>query len=174
LPRLFVAVWPPDDLRAALAGLERPALPGLRWTTAEQWHVTLDFLGRVDPAEVGPLTAALASVPATLERAVEAQAGPSPVALSERVWALPVGGLEALAAAVAEAGRPWRTGAGEASRPFRGHLTLARAAGPGLLRGLRPQSLSARWRVAEATLVESRTDPGGAVYRVIAGWPLPA
>jgi len=51
--RLFVAIVPPREalagLAAALAPL-RPAWPQLRWTSTEAWHVTLAFLGGVDPA----------------------------------------------------------------------------------------------------------------------------
>ena len=32
MARLFVAVWPPDDVLDAVAALERPAQDGLRWT----------------------------------------------------------------------------------------------------------------------------------------------
>ena len=38
MARLFVAVWPPDDVVAELAALPRPDQPGLRWTTPDQWH----------------------------------------------------------------------------------------------------------------------------------------
>lgn len=48
--RLFVAVWPPpgavDELGRALVDV-RAAVPQLRWTIPEQWHVTLAFLGEV-------------------------------------------------------------------------------------------------------------------------------
>ena len=57
--RLFVAVWPPDDVLDLLAGL-----PGRRWLesggrAAAQWHVTLRFLG---DAEVDAVRAALGGV----------------------------------------------------------------------------------------------------------------
>ena len=49
--RLFVAVWPPPEVLDVLAALPRTERPGVRWTTRDQWHVTLRFLGMADPAE---------------------------------------------------------------------------------------------------------------------------
>ena len=46
MPRLFVAVWPPDDVLDRLAVLPRPEVDGLRWTDQDHWHVTLRFLAR--------------------------------------------------------------------------------------------------------------------------------
>jgi 2'-5' RNA ligase len=56
--RLFVAVWPPAGVVETLQALERPDIPRLRWTTPEQWHVTLRFLGSF---EIEPVMEALAA-----------------------------------------------------------------------------------------------------------------
>jgi 2'-5' RNA ligase len=67
---------------------------------------------------------------------------------------LPVAGLEGVAAAVDEA----LAGVGVApeDRPFRGHLTVARARGRASLpRELAGAPLAARWVVDEVALVES-------------------
>jgi hypothetical protein len=37
MPRLFVAVRPGPEVVALLSALDRPALPGVRWSTPEQW-----------------------------------------------------------------------------------------------------------------------------------------
>ena len=50
--RLFVAIWPPPPVVAALAELEHPDVGTVRWTDPSRWHVTLVFLG--NPAPVGP------------------------------------------------------------------------------------------------------------------------
>ncbi len=50
--RLFVAVWPSAAVVDELRGLERPARPGVRWTTADQWHVTLRFLGEMEDPDL--------------------------------------------------------------------------------------------------------------------------
>ena len=61
--RLFVALDLPDDLRQELAarGQALEAAVGGRAVPAANLHVTLDFLGRIDPARAGALIAALPS-----------------------------------------------------------------------------------------------------------------
>ncbi|MDE3086750.1 MAG: hypothetical protein KGJ77_08280, partial [Acidobacteriota bacterium] len=106
--RLFVAVDLPTDVAALVAGLERPPLETLRWTTPAQWHVTLRFLGEVASAAlVGPdgLVTALDTLGAGLaargELPVQAVLGPAAAWFPGRqVLQVPVAGLEALAGAV--------------------------------------------------------------------------
>src|SRR6478609_506592 len=118
--RLFVAVWPPPSVITHIAELPRVERAGVRWTTADQWHVTLRFLGSVDDAE--PVVDALQSV--TALAAVDAVLGPITRRLGA-VLCVPVGGLESVAAAVVSSTRT--IGASPDDRPFRGHITLARA-----------------------------------------------
>lgn len=176
--RLFVAVWPPEDVVAAVASAVdamRAAHPDqareLRWTGPQQWHVTLRFLGEADPDEArtafrdtahgaafGPATAVL---------------GPATGRFGRRVLHLPVAGLEDLAGAVAGA----TAGVGEPSeeRRFAGHLTLARA------RERRGADLdpfcgfvvAGRWTVPAVALVASRLGRGGARYEVVEALPVP-
>ena len=51
--RCFVAVWPPPDVIEALGGLSRPPLDILRWSSRDQWHVTLRFFGELSDHDVG-------------------------------------------------------------------------------------------------------------------------
>ena len=60
--------------------MDRPARPGLRWTTEDQWHVTLRFLGEMETAGEEALRAGLARIAGEVS-AVEAAAGPRPRAL---------------------------------------------------------------------------------------------
>src|SRR5438445_10975988 len=48
VPRLFVAVWLPEHVLDLVAALPRPDVEGLRWTSRDQWHVTLRFFGNVE------------------------------------------------------------------------------------------------------------------------------
>ncbi|HYA68550.1 MAG TPA: 2'-5' RNA ligase family protein [Acidimicrobiales bacterium] len=192
--RAFVAVAVPPEVTEILAALERPSFDHLRWTTPEQWHVTLRFLGEIP--DLDPVRNALASVPEALARAslspahrapgshgapgspgapgeddglevegIEAILGPVTAWFpGRRVLHVSVGGLSALAKAVADALEPVSDGDGR-ERPFVGHLTLARVRGerpgPGRLAGI---PVHASWLVTHVALVESTLGPGGARY----------
>ncbi len=174
--RVFIAVPVPADVADVLAGLERPTVAGLRWTTPEQWHVTLRFLGEVDDPD--PLCRALARVPGLLADAQEAVLGPITAWFpGRRVLHLPVRGVEPSAAAV---GRVLAEDADvdaaidDDLRPFVGHLTLARVRGerpgPGRLAGV---PVHAEWVVDSMMLMGSTLGPGGARYETLASVPLP-
>jgi 2'-5' RNA ligase len=171
MPRLFVAVWPPPSLVGWLRELQRPDRPSLRWTTEDQWHVTLRFLGGIDEEAQGSLRAALTEVAATVDP-FDARAGPLPRSLGRGVLVLPVEGLDALAARLAGATR--EIGQPPPDRPFRGHITLARARRPGALTGLDKLAgaMSDQWSVTEITLVQSDLQPEGARYHVLDRWRL--
>ena len=47
--RLFVAVWPPEEVVAELTALPRKDGRGVRFVAPENWHVTLRFLGQAIP-----------------------------------------------------------------------------------------------------------------------------
>jgi 2'-5' RNA ligase len=179
--RLFVAVWPPEELLGRLEDLERPHVPGLRWTTRDQWHVTLRFLGSVAGDDVRSVAAALdglrGATPTGLVRPVVAITGSAPRLLGRGVWMLPVSGLESLAGVVGglldAADRSGDRWARPPDRlPFTGHLTLARARRPSALKGLPAPAISSSWPVREVTLVSSSLTPDGAKYTVLERWQL--
>jgi 2'-5' RNA ligase len=157
--RLFVGASPSADVCDALAALARPEVVGVRYTTREQWHVTLRFLGDVSVAEALDAFARVSFAPA------EAVLGPAVTRLGKSVVVVPVAGLDAIAAAVAEAmdgvGRP------PDHETFTGHVTLARLKGRA-----RPPMLSApiegRFTVREIHLVRSRLSAQGARYETVA------
>jgi len=172
--RLFVAVSLPSDVMTLVRDLPRPDLASLRWTTEDQWHITLRFLGEVEtPAAVAD---ALKEVPATLREAqtgaVEAVLGAATAWFrGRRILHVPVTGLDDLAGAVGDATAPW--GEGFEDPPFAGHLTLARvrqrATGPANLAGT---PVSAEWTVDEIVLMSSTLGAGGSRYGVVATVPL--
>jgi len=162
VPRLFVAVWPPDEVLELIAGLARPDVEGLRWTTRQQWHVTLRFFGSVDFEDAA---AALRSVAAS---ATAAELGPETGRFGKRVLHVPVSGLEGVAKAVVRATK--KVGKPPEPRPFKGHLTLARARDRRRGVDLRPlvgTPIAAGWPVNEVCLVESHLSPKGANYEVV-------
>jgi 2'-5' RNA ligase len=166
--RLFVAVRPPAPVLARIAELPRPAEAGVSWVPAEQWHVTLRFIGEADVDEV---IGALADAAPALRRlpAVQAVLGPSVARLGRQVICLPVAGLDALAAVVGEAtaahGRPVDP------RPFRGHLTLARLRHRGACR-LAGHPLRATFAATEIELVSSMLGRTGAHHEVVRAFSL--
>ena len=163
--RLFLAVAPPSPVLAALEGIERANLPGVRWTSAPQWHVTLRFLGEVSTDDVAALVEAVRS--AVLPAAVMAVPGESTGSFGREVLHVSVDGLAELAGAVAHASA--RFGAPPEARPYRGHITLARARRGGAdLRALagRPVAVPA-WPVTSFELVRSALGQGAPRYTVV-------
>ena len=142
--------------------LSRPEVEGLRWTSRDQWHVTLRFLGQV--TDVDAVMAALE--PVSLPRC-EAKLGPETGRFGRRVLHVPVAGLGDLAAAVVAA--TVDVGEPPEDRPFAAHLTLARAcARRGIdLRALTGAAVAARWTVDDVCLMESRLHPDGVRYELL-------
>ncbi len=63
MPRLFVAIELPEDVRERLAGLCN-GLPGARWVPPENQHLTLRFIGEIPASEMPDLIGALARITA--------------------------------------------------------------------------------------------------------------
>lgn len=156
--RLFVAIWPPPEVIDALDALPRPGTPGVRWSTPDQWHVTLRFLGTVeDVAVVHDALSAVSHPP------VDVVAGPATARLGSGVLMVPVGGVDSLAEALPM----------PMDRPFTGHLTVARARSRSSIpRSLEGTPFAASWRASSFSLVRSQTRPSGAVYEDLATFPL--
>jgi 2'-5' RNA ligase len=133
--RTFIAIELDDATRRATAAAIRELREGpggdrIRWARPETLHVTLRFLGDIDPARVPALTAALhaeaGGVPPFELTLGELGAFPSlrrPQVVFFRVGPQPP--LEALASAVERA--VVQVGFAADTRPFRPHLTLGRA-----------------------------------------------
>jgi 2'-5' RNA ligase len=111
-------------------------------------------------------------------------AGPDTRRLGPSILALPVAGLDHLAACVVAL--TGTLGEPPPDRPFAGHVTLARARGGGR-RGGRgggriggpagggtalSAAFSAEWEVHEVTLVSSTMHPQGARYEIVSGYEL--
>jgi 2'-5' RNA ligase len=156
--RLFVAASPSSEVCDAVAALPRPALAGVRYTTPDQWHVTLRFLGEASLRDAVDAFETIAFVSA---RAV---VGPAVVRLGKSVVVVPVAGLDAIAAAVATA----MDGIAQPSdhEPFTGHLTVAR-----LKARVRPpmlgEAIDGHFVVREIHLVRSRLSANGSRYETV-------
>ena len=179
-PRLFVAVPIAEAVRARIAEIvdtiraSEPAGRGVRWVRLDGLHVTLRFLGPTAEERV-------AAVAEAVRRAAEdvspftlriAGSGTFPPGGRPRtLWLGIHDGHEDLAdlaarlnSALVDAGWP------EDARPFRAHLTLARAdgvrAGPATAAALRSavSELTLESRVDRLVLFESITGGGRARY----------
>lgn len=159
MARLFVAAWPPADVLDELEDIERPPRNGVRWTTSDQWHVTLRFLGEVSPP------VAMAALEHLSTAAAHAEVGPALARFGRGYLALPVRGLHDLAAAVIDATAT--VGDPPDDRSFRGHLTLARLRPRANVGGLAGTPFSAGFPVTEVALVHSELHPDGSRYHTL-------
>jgi 2'-5' RNA ligase len=184
--RSFVAVELPDEVRIALADLQRElkaqAPPkAVRWTRPESIHLTLQFLGDVAPGKVEAIADALRrtcadQAPFTFQlKGIGVFPNPSRPRI---VWvgiAEPGGALVALQKGVTEALAP--LGFEPEKRAYSPHLTIGRAARDAGRRELADVGeLVARSEVGtlgqvtveHIILMKSDLQPGGAVYSPLA------
>lgn len=161
--RLFIAVWPPAEVRAQLETLRSRDRLGVRFVRSENWHVTLSFLGEADP------DAAIAALDDVTLPSARARLGPAVDVLSGRALVIPVSGLDALAAAVAAGAA--ELGAPPTRRRFRGHLTIARVKSHARMPAVLGALVNTEFAVDEVALVQSRLEPDGARYETLHAWP---
>ncbi|HET7758111.1 MAG TPA: RNA 2',3'-cyclic phosphodiesterase [Steroidobacteraceae bacterium] len=176
--RLFFALWPDAAQRAALVHAVRKAVRGCggRPVPAESLHVTLAFLGSVPESRIAELGAVAHAAAARAPQV-------SPLALTlgrigyaaraQILWVLAdreanaVPGLAALAGALREATEA--AGFCPDLKPFRLHVTVARK----VTHAPSPQAMRpVEWRFDGFALIESRTDPAGALYSVVESYAL--
>ena len=166
MARLSVAVRPPPEVVALLSALDRPALPGVRWSLPEQWLVKLRPLGQVDervvPALRDALGAELDGAPA-----VACRLGPVTRRLGGQWLGAPVHGLDDLAAVVFEATQELVPVTHP--QPFQADLVLARGRVPRELAG-RP--VAGSWTARSVSLVADRSGPGTPRFEDLASYPL--
>jgi 2'-5' RNA ligase len=181
--RLFAAIEIPGKIRSTLALLLkelRGVAPDAKWVRPENLHVTLKFLGEVDPARLGPIQASLRAIRNSGLVTLNFRGlGFFPNEKHPRVlWAGidPSTNLRPLAEdidrSLHEIGFPLE------EKPFTPHLTLARfyASGlpPNLAAAIKQNasqdfgSLGAR----QFHLIESKLKPGGAEYTTIETFPI--
>jgi RNA 2',3'-cyclic 3'-phosphodiesterase len=179
-PRLFVAVPLREAARVAVAEVvERiragePEGRGVRWVRLDGLHITLRFLGPTAEERVADVAAAVAGAARGVEpfaiRIAGADAFP-PIGRPRTLWLdldQGVDDLAALAARLDDAlvGAGWE----RERRPFRAHLTLARAdgvrAGPATVAALRiaAADLAIESPIDRIILFESITGSGRARY----------
>lgn len=128
--RLFIAIDLPEPVRNRLADL-RADIPGARWVTPEQLHLTLAFLGEVDESSSEQLQAELAKIRSGAFILRFGRAGCFPHPRNPRIlWVglQPEPRLLQLAQLVRETALS--CGIPQEERPFAPHITLARCRQP--------------------------------------------
>ena len=163
MARLFVAVWPTENVVEELTALHRKDQRGVRFVRPENWHITLRFLGQSDPDAVATALDG-AALPAGTARL-----GPAVDVLSERALIVPVHGVDDLADVVTE--RTKQIGEPPRKR-FVGHLTIARVKPHVPMPRCLGDLVSAEFAITEVALVESRLHPDGARYETLQTWPV--
>lgn len=167
--RLFVALALPDAVKQSLVALQG-GIPGARWQTREQLHLTLRFIGEVDGAQMAAIDDALSliSAPAfTLElKAVGSFGGKTP----RDLWAgvKPNEALNHLQRKIESALQ--RIGLPAEKRKYTPHVTLARLKSPQngrVVDFLTHHALyaSGEFPADQFILYSSKTTSDGSIYR---------
>lgn len=176
MPRLFTALEIPPPVAGDLSAL-RGGLPGARWIDAENYHITLRFIGDIDDAMAHDVALTLAAIrrppfQVALDR-LSSFGGDKPRSVVVRARPDPV-----LIELQAEQERLLRRiGVPPEPRKFVPHVTLAR------LRGASSSAVAAylgtrgyfpplSFEAARFVLFSSRDSVGGGPYVVEAEYPL--
>lgn len=178
--RLFIGIPLPATIIDELSALSirlRSKDDGLRWSTPESWHITLQFLGNTESERYNCVTTHLREIrhrPTLIEL--------EDLGFFDRVGVFFAGvslmpGLVSLQQRVTTATAP--CGFLPDIRPFHPHITLARTKGRrgahplrALKAQLRRQPTFSRFTAEEFLLYESLTTPTGARYEVRDHFPL--
>ena len=167
--RLFFALWPPLSVRHRLADTAQDlGTRNGRPVAAANLHLTLAFLGAVDPLRRRCMERAADAVEGTPFTLALSRVGywPRPQVLWLGSPATPPE-LQQLVANLAAALQV--CGYRPEPRPYRDHLTLARkVSGPSRTQMVEPVV----WPVDHFCLVESVTARHGPDYQVLKSWPL--
>jgi len=180
LQRLFVALSLPAFVRSAVTELQRSPLPGFRWTPSERLHLTLKFIGEVEPALVDDIIEALAQIHVEPFHLPVEGVGRFPQRGSPQVAWVGVGGghprLFQLQYRIENA--LFAMGIEPDLRGYHPHITLARTsqAAPGAVNHFLKQHRDFEappFRATTFTLFSSHASSMGQVYREEAVWTLP-
>jgi 2'-5' RNA ligase len=171
LIRAFVGIPVPDEHRAALEPFLRQCAadhPEFRWVPAANLHLTLRFLGNAEPERLDRLGAALEAIRSRHFELALDDVGAFGSGRHKRVlWLGVSAGVAAAEALAADVERACVEAGFEAEeRPFRAHVTLARARDR---RGapepkLGPFPTLASWTASEFVLFHSKPGPRGSEY----------
>jgi 2'-5' RNA ligase len=185
--RLFVALNLPKKERERIHRASRPLreheLP-VRWVPAENYHLTLKFLGEVRSERVEPIAAVLAHVATSCPSFTAELSGFGAFPTIRRPSVLWLGVEPTPALRCLKQDVEWALadlGFERETRAFHPHLTLGRVDRDdeaGTFRGLddmvAEMSYSGSVPVRSVELMRSQTGKGGSQYSIVSSWPLAA
>jgi len=176
MPRLFTGVEIPPDVALSLSML-RGGLPGARWIDAENYHVTLRFIGDVDDAVAHDVASTLDQVKRRAFdlhfEGITSFGGRRP-----RAVVASIGSSSPLIELQAEQERLMqRIGLEPEGRKYTPHVTLARlrdASSRDVANYLAARGLfrTPTFRVSRFVLFSSRASMGGGPYVIEESYPL--
>lgn len=180
--RLFVALFPPPEVREAMLEAARRSVraasaPGdLRWAPPKNIHLTLRFLGEVAPDRVGALSVALREVAREHEQfdlsIDRLGAFPSP-AKARVVWFGVGEGEERVRRLAGDVeGAVVAQGFPAEDRPFSPHVTMARTRGRQVELDAAAGAGIPAFRARHLELVQSTLSSRGSTYAPVASYPL--
>ena len=178
MPRLFTALELPADIVFSLS-LLRGGLPGARWIDAENYHITLRFIGDVDERTADAVADSLIQISRPSFSVTLNGLGSFGSRKPHSVWA-GVAMTPELGDLQSELERRMqRIGLEPERRKFAPHVTLARirgatAADVATYLALRGDFRSPPFPVGRFVLLSSRTSRGGGPYIVEEAYPLAA
>ncbi|MDJ0896372.1 MAG: RNA 2',3'-cyclic phosphodiesterase [Alphaproteobacteria bacterium] len=175
--RLFVGLPIPTEARVALTGL-CCGLPGARWVSPENFHVTLRFIGEVPTPSAEEIDAELARIRVPAFTLSLRGIGHFGKENNARTLYADMPGCEPLSRLQAKVdGAVARCGHGREARKFHPHVTLARlrgTSGPDLreFEATYGAFKTESWPADRFILYRSLMGKGGSVYEELAEYPL--
>jgi 2'-5' RNA ligase len=183
--RAFIAIELPSGVKTELTAWQQElkgAGLNARWVKAENIHLTLKFLGEIDPGAVAAVRTAMTSAAETHGPFALSASGigvfPS-VRKARVLWAGLSDGVAELIDLQKDLDAALATcGFEREKRLFRGHLTMARfrqSVHPAKLETALAKAGSAhfgQWTVKELVLFQSELQPAGPLYTRLAARPL--
>jgi 2'-5' RNA ligase len=170
--RLFVALDLPQEIKDKLFLLKDVNLNGAHWTSSEQWHLTLHFIGETEDD-----TAIQAALSTTSARSFSLKLegiGTFPPKGQPRVLWVGINSPESLKKLYQQVGEALKlTGFQAESRPYHPHITLARfkqnvpsSAAMDGYQDKHNKFITNSFIVDHFSLYESKLERTGAIYRV--------
>lgn len=180
--RIFICVSPDSEAGAAIGGYlaALAPLPGFKWVAPENAHITLAFVGDVDAIGTSRLDSELSQIGGVRPfRVVVSGVGGFPNVDAPRLIFVDIkeGARELAKLAKSVSRSVERSGLESDGRPFRPHMTIARAKGDPSpttpeVRAALADAPTIEWSCSSFTMMRSDLTPKGPIYTPIRHYEL--